>query len=108
MDFALSRVALAAASPASQQAEQDCIAVQRPGACSGGRAAIGDEGHSANAPARDGNVAIRGELETARLVRTVATCDLFIARHPRHPLNAVARREREALLTKKGGRARRR
>src|SRR5688572_14959089 len=108
MDFALSQVALAAASLASQQAAQDGIAVQRPGADSGGRAAMGDEGHSANAPARDGNVAIREELEMARLVRTVAAYDLFIARHPRHPLNAVARREREALLAKKGGPPRRR
>ena len=104
MDFALSQVALAAASLASQQAAQDGTAARPPGADSGGMAAMGHDGHAANAPARDGNVAIREELETARRAQTVAAYDLFIARHPRHPLNAVARREREALLAKKGRR----
>jgi hypothetical protein len=107
MDFALSQVALAAASLAAQQAAQDGAAVRPPGADSGGMAAMGHEGHS-NAPARDGNVAIREELEMARKARTVAAYDLFIARHPRHPLNAVARLERETLLAKKGGPAKRR
>lgn len=93
MDLALSQVALAAASLASQQAAQ--------------KPAMGFEEGLANAPARDGDVAIRQELEMARKARTVAAYDLFIARHPRHPLNAVARRERR-LLAKKGGRARRR
>lgn len=47
---------------------------------------------------RDGNVAIRQELEAARRAATVAAYDLFIARHPGHPLEAVARRERAALV----------
>jgi hypothetical protein len=105
MDFTLSQVALAAASLASQQAAQDGTAVRPLGADSGGMAAMGHERHS-NAPARDGNVAIREELETARLVRTVAAYDLFIARHPRHPLSGAARREREALRAAKSGPAR--
>lgn len=48
-------------------------------------------------PARDGDIAIREELEAARRTATIAAFDLFIARHPGHPLEAVARREREAL-----------
>jgi hypothetical protein len=46
---------------------------------------------------RDGNVAIQEELDAARRARTIAAYDLFIARHPGHPLEAVARRERAAL-----------
>jgi hypothetical protein len=48
-------------------------------------------------PPRDGNVAIQEELDAARRAGTVAAYDLFIARHPEHPLAAAARREREAL-----------
>lgn len=48
-------------------------------------------------PARDGNIAIREELEAARKAGTPAAYDLFIARHPGHPLAEVARRERERL-----------
>lgn len=55
-------------------------------------------------PARDGNVAIREELEAARRAATLAAYDLFIARHPRHPLEAVARRERDALARRPGAR----
>ena len=47
---------------------------------------------------RDGNIAIRNELEAARRAGTVAAYDLFIARHPRHPLAEVARREQAELL----------
>ena len=49
------------------------------------------------APARDGNVAIQEELDAARRACTVAAYDLFIARHPGHPLEAVAREERARL-----------
>jgi len=49
------------------------------------------------APARDGNIAIQEELDAARRARTVAAYDLFIARHPGHPLEAVAREERARL-----------
>ena len=46
---------------------------------------------------RDGNIAIREELDTARAKRTVEAYDLFIARHPDHPLAQIARRERRQL-----------
>lgn len=51
----------------------------------------------AAAPARDGNVAIREELDAARQAGTRAAYDLFIARHPNHPLKAVAEGERTRL-----------
>ena len=50
------------------------------------------------APARDGNIAIQEELDAARKARTVAAYDLFIARHPGHPLEPVARAERARLV----------
>ncbi len=50
------------------------------------------------APARDGNIAIKQELDAARKARTLAAYDLFIARHPSHPLAEVARKERQHLL----------
>jgi hypothetical protein len=46
------------------------------------------------APARDGNIAIAEELAAARRAGTVAAYDLFLARHPAHPLARTARRER--------------
>ena len=48
-------------------------------------------------PARDGDIAIREELCAARKAATLAAYDLFIARHPDHPLAEAARRERAAL-----------
>jgi hypothetical protein len=48
---------------------------------------------------RDGNVAIRQELDAARRAGTLAAYDLFLARHPDHPLAEIARRERAALAT---------
>jgi hypothetical protein len=49
-------------------------------------------------PPRDGDVAVRQELEAARRARTLAAYDLFIARHPGHPLIETARRERARLI----------
>jgi hypothetical protein len=46
---------------------------------------------------RDPNLAVQGELAAARRAGTVVAYDLFIARHPDHPLAAVARRERARL-----------
>jgi hypothetical protein len=46
---------------------------------------------------RDGDVAIRQELDAARRAGTAAAYDLFLSRHPGHKLAAVARRERAAL-----------
>ena len=48
-------------------------------------------------PPRDGNVAIQEELDAARRERTAEAYDRFIARHPDHPLAAVARREKAQL-----------
>ncbi|MDQ4088386.1 MAG: hypothetical protein M3177_10325 [Pseudomonadota bacterium] len=64
---------------------------------SGGNMPAGDKA-AAVPPARDGNIAIAQELDAARKARTVEAYDLFIARHPHHPLAQVARTERERLL----------
>ena len=52
-------------------------------------------------PARDGNIAIQEELDAARRAGTREAYDLFIARHPRHPLADLARREREELRSRR-------
>jgi hypothetical protein len=49
---------------------------------------------------RDGNIAIRQELDAARRAGTVEAYDLFIARHPRHDLTEIARRERAELVAR--------
>ena len=49
---------------------------------------------------RDGDVAIRQELEAARRAGTLAAYDLFIARHGNHPLAETARRERAAAVAR--------
>jgi hypothetical protein len=49
---------------------------------------------------RDGNIAIRQELDAARQAGTVEAYDLFIARHPRHDLTEIARRERAELVAR--------
>jgi hypothetical protein len=46
---------------------------------------------------RDGNVAIQEELDAARRAGTPEAYDLFLRRHPGHPLTKVARRERADL-----------
>ena len=53
------------------------------------------------APARDGNIAIQQELDEARKAASVAAYDLFISRHPGHPLERVAREERARLLQRR-------
>jgi hypothetical protein len=50
--------------------------------------------------ARDGNIAIQEELDAARRAATVEAYDLFIARHPDHPLAKLAREERRRLIDK--------
>jgi len=47
--------------------------------------------------ARDPNIAVEQELCAARAAASLAAYDLFIARHPRHSLADVARKERAAL-----------
>ena len=49
---------------------------------------------------RDGDVAIREELEAARRAGTIAAYDLFLARHPDHALAETARRERAELRSR--------
>lgn len=53
----------------------------------------------AMAPARDPNIAVQEEFDLARKSGTEEAWDLFIRRHPKHPLAAVAREE----LRKLGG-----
>ena len=50
--------------------------------------------------ARDGNIAIQQELDAARKAATLEAYDLFIARHPQHPLAEVAQRERAELAAR--------
>ena len=56
--------------------------------------------------ARDGNIAIQEELDAARKAATVEAYDLFLARHPDHPLAKVAREERQRLVDGRTGRKR--
>lgn len=51
-------------------------------------------------PARDPDIAVQEELRAARAKATAAAYDLFIARHPRHKLAAIARKERAAAVRK--------
>jgi hypothetical protein len=44
-----------------------------------------------NAPARDGNIAIREELDAAIRENTAAAFNLFILRHPDHELAETAK-----------------
>lgn len=52
-------------------------------------------------PPRDPDIAVREELDAARRTGTVAAYDLFLSRHGDHPLAAVARRARAAILARK-------
>ncbi|MEA3015117.1 MAG: hypothetical protein QOD42_3662 [Sphingomonadales bacterium] len=50
---------------------------------------------------RDGDIAIREELDAARRAGTLAAYDLFLARHPGHKLARTARRERAAIAARR-------
>lgn len=50
----------------------------------------------------DPDIVVRGELDAARRAGTRAAYDLFIGRHPDHPLADVARRELATLAAKPG------
>jgi hypothetical protein len=52
-------------------------------------------------PARDGNIAIQQEFDQARKADRVEAFELFLARHPDHPLAAAARREIDRLRRKR-------
>ena len=71
--------------------------------------AAAPEGNSmpTSIPPRDGNIAIQEELDAARRAGTLEAFDLFIERHPHHPLVETARRERERLVHDARGRRRR-
>lgn len=58
--------------------------------------AMDTSGRSANTH-RGGDVAIREEFDAARRAASIGAWDLFLARHPEHPLAAEARGERERL-----------
>lgn len=51
----------------------------------------------AAAPARDPDIAVQEEFDTARASGTVEAWELFIARHPEHPLATTARKELRRL-----------
>lgn len=51
-------------------------------------------------PARNGDIAVREELDEARRAGTLAAYDLFLARHPEHRLAEVARRERTEIAAR--------
>lgn len=50
------------------------------------------------APARDGNIAIQEEFDAALEANTFAAWDLFIRRHPDHPLTVMAREHLNKLI----------
>ena len=50
-----------------------------------------------NAPARDGNIAIQEELDLAIEQGSVAALELFMLRHPDHPLAIVAQKHLDQM-----------
>jgi hypothetical protein len=71
----------------------------------GAGAAEMNRGHTTPLPPpRDGNIAIAQELEAARRAGTIEAYDLFLARHPAHPLARTARHERHLILERLGER----
>jgi hypothetical protein len=56
---------------------------------------------AAGAPLRPGYDAVEDEYQIAVRARTVEALDLFIARHPDHPLVTKAKAKRDQLLRKK-------
>lgn len=68
------------------------------GAGPGGRSTAAEPvAAEAAAPARDGNIAIREEYEKAVSIDTREAYQLFIDRHPHHPLAVEGRRRIERL-----------
>jgi hypothetical protein len=55
------------------------------------------EVHTTPLPPPGNGDAAPGELEAARRAGTIAAYDLFLARHPGHPLERAARRERRLI-----------
>jgi hypothetical protein len=82
--------------PPSRRAQLGAGTAQRPATAP--PAVIAQAPRSPDRPrARDGDAAIREELDAARREGTREAYDLFLARHPDHPLAAAARAERERL-----------
>ena len=75
-----------------------CAALLAGAACGG--AMTPDQKQDEIIRARDGNIAIRQELDSAREAGTLEAYDQFIARHPGHPLAEIARRERAELAAR--------
>ena len=59
---------------------------------------INQPSRSGATSARPGDVAVLEELEAARASNTLVAYDLFLARHPNHPLSVEAVRERARLI----------
>lgn len=77
------------------------LALAGGGAAAAGSAMKPPPGRSTDQPRpRDGNVAIREELDAARRAGTLAAYDLFLERHSNHPLAETARRERAELAVR--------
>jgi hypothetical protein len=64
-------------------------------------AGLGTAGAAEVPPARPGDVAIMEELVAARASARSEAYELFIKRHPDHPLARIARSELRALLERK-------
>ena len=77
------------------------LALAGSGAAAASSAMKPPPGRSTDQPRpRDGNVAIREELDAARRAGTLAAYDLFLERHSNHPLAETARRERAELAVR--------
>ncbi|EPX85321.1 hypothetical protein Salmuc_02700 [Salipiger mucosus DSM 16094] len=74
----------------------DGAAVIQPAGDAFPRGSSKDPGTGANT-ARDGNIAIREEFDAALEAGTADALELFIRRHPDHPLAAEARRRLTAV-----------
>ena len=99
MNLSIDRRSIASAAKALALAGAAAAAL-----ASGGMAMDGPGRTKGIQPARDGNIAIAEELDSARRAGTVAAYDLFIARHPGHPLAEIAQRERAKLRGRTGAR----
>ncbi len=53
---------------------------------------------------RDGNAAILEEFRAAQKAASIKTYELFVARHPHHPLSRLAKRELDLLRSRSGAR----
>ncbi len=73
-----------------------CVPLTAQGQTQTPAAAAGKTG-GGMAPARDPDIAVQEEFDAARQRGTVEAWELFIARHPDHPLATTARQELQRL-----------